>query len=279
MINEKNVIYKATNKINGKIYIGLTTRRFKDRLRNHRNGHKNPNHPNYYSHFYYSMRKHGFENFEWEAIDKSDTKEELEVKEMYWISHFDSYNNGYNSTLGGECNSGYKMSEEQKKHLSNIKTGISVHTEESLKLLSEATSGINNPRCQPVVKLTKEGEYIKEYEFISDALESIGKTDISHIVKCCRGKLNMAHGFKWMYKDDYNKYVNGEIKISVGKHSRSVVQLTLDGEFIAEYPTLKDGGKAIDAHRSGIGKCCAGKQSSYKGYKWMYKDEYMKMTS
>jgi group I intron endonuclease len=250
----KNVVYKVVNMSNGKIYIGITTKKFGYRVNEHKNRHKATESRVYSTKFYRALRRYGFDNFEWEILDRSfmDNKEDawkdLCEKEKHWISHYNSYNKGYNSTLGGEGN------------------------------LGADTKGTKNPRCQPVVKLTKEGEYLEEYEFISDALESLGQTDISHIVKCCRGKLHMAYGYKWMYKDNYEKFLKGDIKIKVGTtRFRSVVQLTTDYEYLTEYTSLKNAGLSVGGQRYGIGKCCKGEQEVYMGYRWFYKDEYMKM--
>lgn len=91
-------IYKATNKINGKIYIGYTNN-FPRRQKNHKNYSIKTN-----SHFYNGIKKHGWDNFEWEIIYQSkDQAHTLNEMESYFISIYDSFHNGYNSTTGGEC--------------------------------------------------------------------------------------------------------------------------------------------------------------------------------
>ena len=95
------VIYKITNKINGKVYIGLTTVPLKERWRNHVVSVGRVNRP-----LYNSMKKYGIENFIVEEIDRTDDFEELGKLERKYINEYDSTNpkNGYNLTLGGESN-------------------------------------------------------------------------------------------------------------------------------------------------------------------------------
>jgi len=90
------VIYKATNIINQKIYIGQT-KSFEQRRKGHLKDAKSGSG----CRFHVAIRKYGEENFLFEVIEEclDDLANE---KEQFWISYFDSYENGYNSTLGGE---------------------------------------------------------------------------------------------------------------------------------------------------------------------------------
>lgn len=99
-------IYKITNTVNGKIYIGFasnwTKRKYSHKYHlNKRN-----------QHLYYAFRKYGWENFTWEVIYQStDGKYCLNVMEKHFINEYDSYNNGYNETLGGEGTLGRNIKE------------------------------------------------------------------------------------------------------------------------------------------------------------------------
>lgn len=105
------IIYKTTNLINGKIYIGQDCH----------------NDPNYYGSgicLNNSLKKYGKENFKKEIICECATKEELDEKEKYWIKELKSkFPNGYNLTDGGGGNLGYKMSEETKNKISKGNKG------------------------------------------------------------------------------------------------------------------------------------------------------------
>lgn len=90
-------IYKITNKINGKCYVGLTKFTIEKRFSKHKTEMKSDRVPKLYR----SMRKYGFENFKIELIDTAKTIEELGEKEIYWIAKLETVKNGYNILRGG----------------------------------------------------------------------------------------------------------------------------------------------------------------------------------
>jgi group I intron endonuclease len=92
-----NTIYKATNKITGKSYIGFDSS-WPNRKRKHK-----INSISREGKFYDSIRKHGWDNFVWEIIYQSEDKEHcLNVMEPLFIKENNSFHNGYNMTEGGE---------------------------------------------------------------------------------------------------------------------------------------------------------------------------------
>lgn len=97
------IIYKITNKINGKVYIGLTTQTLEYRWGRHLTEGRNINNN---KHLYKSMRKYGENNFIIEQIDETDDFVKLGELERYYIKMYDSTNieKGYNLTAGGEKN-------------------------------------------------------------------------------------------------------------------------------------------------------------------------------
>jgi group I intron endonuclease len=105
-------IYVIRNKINGKVYVGKTTRKWpKERNSEHirlaKKGVKTK--------LYDAMRSYGIENFEFEVIAQCIQDEKILAEtEMLLIKQYDSFGpNGYNMTPGGEGNKGYKWTEEQ----------------------------------------------------------------------------------------------------------------------------------------------------------------------
>jgi group I intron endonuclease len=104
-------IYKATNTITGKIYIGFTGN-FQKRIKSHFRRSKNKKH-NYK--LYESIRKYGWESFVWEEIYQStDDLHTKNVIEPLLIAEYNSYHTGYNSTLGGDGGRGRFTSEYTK---------------------------------------------------------------------------------------------------------------------------------------------------------------------
>lgn len=87
-------IYKITNQIDGKIYVGLTCRSLEGRFASHRSAAKQkPHYP-----LYAAMNKDGFDNFSIEAIEELPyAGNRVYEREQYWITHFNSgYPHGYN---------------------------------------------------------------------------------------------------------------------------------------------------------------------------------------
>uniref|UniRef100_A0A6M3K5S2 Putative endonuclease n=1 Tax=viral metagenome TaxID=1070528 RepID=A0A6M3K5S2_9ZZZZ len=97
------LIYKATNKINGKLYIGQTTGNLSQRKRNHKcESLRGSN-----SVFHRAIRKYEFENFKWKVLCKCESKEELDEMEFHFIKQYNTHisnKKGYNMTFGGEYN-------------------------------------------------------------------------------------------------------------------------------------------------------------------------------
>lgn len=112
----KGIIYKATNKINGKSYIGQTIKKLSERKRGHKWHSKN----NTKFHFYNALRKHGWENFSWKIIEQIPV-EKLNDREVYFIEKYDTYDNGYNTTTGG--NQQYTFPEKVKNKIRLSKMG------------------------------------------------------------------------------------------------------------------------------------------------------------
>ena len=93
-----NTIYKATNKITGKSYIG-----FDSSWPNRKRKHKINASTGREGKFYDSIRKHGWNNFIWSIIYQSENKEHtLNVMEPHYIKEYNTFNRGYNMTEGGE---------------------------------------------------------------------------------------------------------------------------------------------------------------------------------
>ena len=151
--------------------------------------------------------------------------DDLDEREEYYISLYNTINNGYNCESGGHENK--IVSDETKDKMSDAKKGkycgensplYGKHlTEEHKSKLSKAKKGENNPmygkhrddetkdkirlrRNKAVVQYTKEGEFIAEYESALVA-KNITGIDSSNISKCCLGMRKSAGGFKWTFKN------------------------------------------------------------------------------
>lgn len=180
---KSNEVYKITNKINGKIYIGITNQGSGVRYYKHwsdaRKGDPCPIHK--------AMAKYGKENFTLEIIDFADTYEELKEKEKFYIKKFNSMDRsiGYNLTEGGDGTFGRFHSEETKEKIRQKALGRKA-SEEAKKKMSESRKGkcsdkmkshlqeISKIRCHKVYQYDKDLNFIAEYESMRKASEATG---------------------------------------------------------------------------------------------------------
>lgn len=137
------IVYKATNKINGKSYVGQTTKTLEQRIYDHK--YKVDHYSNL--HFHNALRKHNFNNFEWLVIEKC--KDDLDLAEQWYIRKFDTYKNGYNMTFGGDFNP--SLIPEIAKKISEAHKGKKLSGEHKKKI-SVALTGENNPAKRSEVR-------------------------------------------------------------------------------------------------------------------------------
>ena len=207
-------VYMHRNKINQKVYIGITGQKPSVRWNNGIGYHG--------SYFANAIKKYGWDNFEHIILFDGLTKDEACQKEKELIKLYNSTDSkyGYNIAIGGDVNCGYHLSEEEKKYLSEINLGekhpqygthrreetkqkISVarkgmvFSEEHRKHLSEAKKGKPALNRKPVTQYDKDMNFIKRYDSLEDACQKL------HICKgnLCRAiKQNgTAGGYKWTY--------------------------------------------------------------------------------
>ena len=96
----KGLIYIIKNSINNKVYIGQTTLSMEDRWKTHLKPSVSKQRGSYK--IYNAMNKYGKENFYCELLEENIPVEELNDREIYYIEKYNSFENGYNSTKGGD---------------------------------------------------------------------------------------------------------------------------------------------------------------------------------
>lgn len=195
------IIYCATNKINNKKYIGQTIRSLSRRKTIHiyesKHGSK------YY--FHQAIKKYGKDNFIWDILLECSSKEELNEKEEFFIKKYNTMNNGYNLTRGGQnggTRKGKHNSKEQKQKLSKLYKGSGnpfygkKHSKKTLKIISEFSKRLNE-RCRKIKCL----ETGRTFNKIMDAERElkIGHQSISF---CCSGRYQTAGGYHWKYVEE-----------------------------------------------------------------------------
>jgi len=203
------IIYKVTNKITGKCYIGQTVQSLQRRWYKHLHDNRCPAMRD-------ALKKYGEDNFTIEVIDTAETIEELNEKEVYWISFFDSLApNGYNLQSGGKncrCaestkqklsklnsgesnpNWGIPRNEETRRKVSESRKGISF-TAEHRQHLSDSHKGVVNECLLKKVKCIETGQI---FDSIKEAKAFCGSKNI-HIGDVCNGKRPTAGGYHWCF--------------------------------------------------------------------------------
>lgn len=140
------IIYKATNVVNGKSYIGVTSDYIRRKNRHKYDALIN----NIETYFHRSIRKYGWDNFEWSIIFESDdyqyTKNVMEPK---FITQYDTLVEGYNMSSGGE---GAGLGNKNGRGLKGTP-----HTKEHSKAISQALMGHISKQRQRIK--TPFGEY------------------------------------------------------------------------------------------------------------------------
>lgn len=247
------IIYKATNKINGKIYIGQTVMTLEKRRNQHERAYKYKNTKN--NVFARAINKYGKENFEWEVIDTGISIEDLNNKESYWISYYNSTTNsglGYNMRANGDNKF---LSEEIKQKIGMAQIGELNHM--------YGKKGLDNPTSKQVINLTD--NIIYENATICSEKEGIVTSDLCAV---CRGDRGSAKGKVFRYLDKEGNIIPIEVKCGI-KNKRV---LNIDTNQV--FKTIKDAeiwlnhksNNLATALRNGNGICY------YCGYRWKYND-------
>ena len=158
-------IYKSVNIKNGKVYIGFDSR-WPCRVTIHKSSYIKQDYK-----FYRAIRKYGWYAFAWSPIYQSQDKDHtLKIMENFFIKEYDSFNNGYNSTLGGDGCLGIKMSEENKLKMSLKHKGKKLSPEHIEVLREKGKKLVGNKNPMFGTKLTDEHK-----EKISKSSKGISK--------------------------------------------------------------------------------------------------------
>ena len=213
-------IYCIENKVNGKKYIGQA-KDINKRWSQHKSGLRNNAHSN--DHLQKAWNKYGENAFDFVVIEEIP-EEFLSAAEIWWIDYLSTYDNGYNLTTGGEGSNGHKMTEEAKRHLSEINKGplspkygkpISEETRQKMseaakrvkhgpmsdehkQSISKAHKGKPKPFNNKPVKCIETGE---TYINLSTAAEATGFS-ISGISKVCLGKRKSIHKMHFIFMEE-----------------------------------------------------------------------------
>lgn len=206
-------IYKITNLINQKAYVGKTINSIEERWKEHKKEamrQRAENRP-----LYKALNKYGVENFSVELVEEVDVKN-LSEREIYWIGYYHTYTEGYNATLGGDGKILYdydliaELILQDKTYLEISKIiGCCIDV---VSFVAKKYNIDHQPRnnfvenSKQVFQFDKQGNYIQSFPSYAAAaqwLEDNGyvKGNLngvrSHIGDVCKGKRKTAYKFVW----------------------------------------------------------------------------------
>lgn len=169
------------------------------------------------SKIYRARKKYGPKNFIYEVLLRNQYSSievatlDLNKWETYCIGYYNTYKNGYNSTLGGDGSRGYTQSVEALQKISkSLKgrkkpNGFGSKVSSSLKGVAKSVehrkklSESKKNSGHKILQYSLTGEYIRTWNNIDEVSKALGVSRES-IAGCCRGKSKTAHKFIWKYK-------------------------------------------------------------------------------
>lgn len=174
------------------------------------------------------MAKFGKENFIIEEIEQCDNSK-LNERERYWIDYYDSYNNGYNLTLGGAGN--YK----NKK---------------------------------PIYCYTLKGNLYKKYPSIFEASQELKVIpEVLREVLNDRNRISSL-GFQWAYEEDLSRIKDLSKLDNFNGIKTLTLQYDINGNFLNFYESLEEAAQKTGVQNSGIIRCINKQLIQAGGYQW-----------
>lgn len=199
-------IYKITNDINDKVYVGKTDFNIEKRFKEHcRDSQKNTEESRP---LYRAMNKYGIDHFSISLIEETNNPEE---REMYWIEFYNSFKNGYNATQGGDGKhyADYDMIYDlwHNQHLTFQQIGqLTGYSQQTIEraLSSYNISKSDRQRLgmfntfKSVARLDAQtGEVLELFSSVQEAENKYNTNH--HISQVCNGDRKTAGGYGWKY--------------------------------------------------------------------------------
>lgn len=274
------IIYTIKNDINTKEYIGKTETTLLNRWYHHKDAYLTQD-----WHLYRAMRKYGIEHFWIEEIEKCDNSI-INEREQYWIKEKDTFNNGYNMTIGGEgrvslnrqevldqWNKGYSVKEIAlnldcwSSSIIDILKELNIYdATEVNKRKNKYIAKINSP--DSIVCYDISGDIINIYESLYEVeqLTGFNKKSIQNAIRNNVG----LHGYLWGYLNG-PKPTFRPVK-ECKKHQIEQIDLNTN-EVIQVFNSASEAARMTGVDASTIIKVCKGKRNKAGGFKWQYKKE------
>lgn len=268
VIQMSYVVYKHTNKANGKCYIGITGRANPKRRWGGGAGYSQN------EYFYAAIKKYGWDGFEHSIVAEGLSLEEAYEIERRLIKEHDSANrlHGYNLDLGG-AGAGSRSESTRRK---NREARIRLYRETDLR--QKISEGGKRRFSKP-----------EEHEKLSQAA-ILRNQDPQKYENICAGNRRrwedasehdkISKSLKGYYakNSDRRKEISEERKRFFAEHpekkkTRAVDQFTTDGVYIKTWTNMTDAGESLGTSSHNISAVCNGRRKTAGGYAWRYSDE------
>lgn len=273
-------IYKITNKINNKIYIGKTINSIQHRWNDHIDAQKNKR-ANYL--LYKAINKYGIENFTIEQVEECDNIL-LNEREKYWIKIFGSYcanGHGYNMTIGGEGVMKYSDEDILKLWNQGLKSnqiaeqlGASPSTISArLKVLKpgEARKRHFKSNKKSILQYDLYGNFLKKWSSVIEAEKELNIASGS-ITRCCKHQMTFTKNSFWLYEDDITPITELMINYAQSTKCCAVDLIDEKGQILEQFNSAADAERIKNITRGKISEVCNHKygRKTAGGYRWQW---------
>lgn len=252
-------------------YIGITSRPVEERW-NEGRGYKGQ------KRFYEAIQKFGWDNFDHDIISHDLSFEDAVELESWLIKQLrcNEPDKGFNISPGGGVSRNVVGKSYQRKTDRRM-------SEASKEKMREARR--KNPTAcihpKAVLQFDLDGNYIKEFNSVSEAGASIGLSNVSDISRCCKGSLASAYGYAWAFKkdfpnpEDYKDYFVSNLKHHADKKFRftSIPVCKCDADFnvICIYLSMRALYRYEGIPRQMVTRACNTK-TEWRGYYWKFSE-------
>ena len=286
-------IYKATNKINGKSYVGQTCD-FHSRVWQHQRCYEKED-----CDFHRAIKEFGFDNFSWEIIETCESEDRACELEKYYIEKFNTYRDGYNMTKGGKGAPYHNAravvlltldGQYIKRYDSAMDAEIDgFHNADVLlnckgkrrqtkgymfmfedEYESNGAKAYRKPEpngMRSIIQCDMEGNFIQKFKSLQEAARITGtnRTTISGVLS---NTYKSANGYIFVYEEDFP--IKDLSIYKKRKKGRKIAQVDAkSGEIIRVFDRISEAGESLGVNYKAIHKVIDKEGRTAYGYKWI----------